>query len=132
MLTSAYLVLYEKVDALNRFTVQDLKSGTSFRVDFPEEVYCVYPKDVSSLHYFNANMIRFGYSSPTTPASVFDYTIPTKERVCVKVQEIPSGHNPADYRVFRLNATSPDGQLVPIFVLHHSKIPPTSSSPLYV
>jgi len=130
--TSAHLVLFEKVDALNRITVHDLQSHGSFCIDFAEEVYCLYPMGLSSSFYFNSNIIRFSYQSPTTPRSVYDYTIPTQERVCVKVQEIPSGHNPADYRVFRLNAAAPDGQLVPIFVLHHCQTTPNSHTPLYV
>ena len=130
--TSAYLVQFEKVDALNRITVHDLQSHASFCIDFSEEVYCLYPASLSSYFYFSSNWLRFSYQSPTTPTSIYDYTIPTKERVCVKVQEIPSGHNPADYRVFRLNAPAPDGQLVPIFVLHHSSTTPNSSTPLYV
>jgi oligopeptidase B len=131
-LTSAYMVLLEKVDALNRITIHDLQCSSSFHIDFPEEVYCLFPKDASSSYYFNANIIRFSYSSPTTPSSTYQYCIPTKQRECIKVQEIPSGHNPADYRVSRLNAAAPDGQLVPVFLLHHAKTSPSASSPLYV
>jgi oligopeptidase B len=125
-------VLSEKVDALNRISIQDLQSNASFRIDFPEEVYCLFPKSSASSYYFNSNIIRFSYSSPTTPSSIYQYCIPTKERTCIKVQEIPSGHSPSDYRVSRLNATAADGQLVPIFLLHHSKTTPSASSPLYV
>jgi oligopeptidase B len=142
-------VLLEKVDALNRIAVHDLSSGASFRIDFPEAVYCLYISSIQSSYYFNANIIRFSYSSPTTPKTVYDYTIPTQHRDIVQVittetphatigahasqvQEIPSGHNPADYRVTRLDAPAADGQLVPVFVLHHANTTPSPSSPLYV
>lgn len=131
-LTSAFLVLMEKADALNRITVHDLQSNLSFCIDFPEEVYCLYPRDAGSSHYFQSNIIRFSYSSPTTPSSMYEYSIETKQRVCIKVQEIPSGHNPSDYRVSRLNAPTADGQLVPIFLLHHAKTSPSAECPLYV
>ena len=37
--------------------------------------------------------MRFTYSSMTTPAQVFDYNMRTRERVLLKTQEVPSGHD---------------------------------------
>ena len=38
----------------------------------------------------------------TTPAQVFDYDMETRARTLRKTQEVPSGHNPADYVTRRL------------------------------
>ena len=46
----------------------------------------------------------------TTPAQVFDYDMETRERVLRKTQEVPSGHDPADYVTRRLMAPAHDGE----------------------
>ena len=61
------------------------------------------------------------YSSPKTPGKTYLYNLSTKEKKLVKEQEIPSGHNPNDYIVERLECPSHDGRLVPITITRHKK-----------
>ena len=49
-------------------------------------------------------IMRFSYSSMTTPAQLFDYDMRTRERMLLKTQEVPSGHDPDDYVTRRLMA----------------------------
>ena len=49
------------------------------------------------------------------------YNLKTKDKKLVKEQEIPSGHNPGDYVVERLECPSHDGRLVPITITRHKK-----------
>jgi oligopeptidase B len=72
---------------------------------------------------------RFTYSSPTTPAQVFDYDLATGARVLRKTVEIPSGHDPADYVTARIMAQSHDGAEVPVTILHHKSTPLDGSAP---
>ena len=46
---------------------------------------------------FDTINLRFSYSSMTTPSEVYDYDMAKRTRVLRKRQEIPSGHDPADY-----------------------------------
>jgi hypothetical protein len=46
---------------------------------------------------FNTDILRYGYSSMTTPASTYDYNMSTHERELKKQQEVVGGHNPQDY-----------------------------------
>ena len=73
--------------------------------------------------------MRFTYSSMTTPAQLFDYNMRTRERVLLKTQEVPSGHNADDYVTRRLMAPAPDGELVPISLLYHRDTPLDGSAP---
>ena len=61
------------------------------------------------------------YSSPKTPGKAYLYNLKTKDKKLVKEQEIPSGHNPDDYIVERLECPSHDGRLVPITITRHKK-----------
>ena len=66
-------------------------------------------------------MVLLSYSSPKTQSRTYIYNLNTKERKLVKEQEIPSGHNPDDYIVERLECTSHDGRKVPITLTRHKK-----------
>ena len=59
------------------------------------------------------------YSSPKTQSRVYSYNLSTKEKKLVKEQEIPSGHNPDDYIVERVDCKSHDGRLVPLTITRH-------------
>ena len=69
----------------------------------------------------NTDYIYLGYSSPKTQARVYLYNLNTKEKKLVKEQEIPSGHNPDDYIVERMECASHDGRMVPITITRHKK-----------
>ena len=46
-----------------------------------------------------------------------------------KRQEVPSGHDPSDYVTRRLFATAPDGEKIPISILHRKDITPDGTAP---
>ena len=69
----------------------------------------------------NTDLIYLNYSSPKTQSRTYLYNLKTKERKLVKEQEIPSGHNPNDYIVERLECSSHDGRKVPITITRHKK-----------
>jgi oligopeptidase B len=47
-----------------------------------------------------------------------------------KRQEVPSGHDPAAYVTRRLQARAPDGEMVPISILHRRDVKPDGTAPL--
>jgi oligopeptidase B len=87
---------------------------------------------MSAGHEFDTTTLRFIYSSMTTPTQVVDYDMETRERVLRKTQEIPSGHDPADYVTRRLLAPAPDGEMVPVSVLYRRGTPLDGSAPLFL
>ena len=66
----------------------------------------------------------------TTPAQVFDYDMETRERTLRKTQEIPSGHDPANYVTRRVMAPAADGETVPATLLYRKETPLDGSAPL--
>ena len=61
--------------------------------------------------------LRLHYSSMVTPSTVFDYDIAAQTLVTRKVQEVPSGYDPALYQTARLSARGADGTSVPVSVV---------------
>lgn len=108
-----HFVRLEKVDALNRIVVTE-RGGAEHAVGFEEEAYAL---SLEGGYEYDTTVTRFVYTSMTTPRQWFDYDMKTRERTLRKTQEIPSGHDPAQYETRRLNAKAPDGAEVPIFVL---------------
>ena len=111
-----WLVRLERENALPRIVVRDLTSGEEHEIAFDEEAYSL---GLAGGYEFDTDTLRFTYSSMTTPEHVYDYDMRTRERAVRKVQEVPSGHDPADYVTRRIMAASHDGEAVPISLLHH-------------
>lgn len=111
-----FLVRLERLDGLPRIVIRDRSSGEEHAISFEEEAYSL--GLVGSLEY-DTDVVRFSYSSMTTPAQVFDYDMRTRERTLRKTQEVPSGHDPEHYVTRRLMAPAADGELVPVSLLYH-------------
>jgi oligopeptidase B len=124
---AGHLVRLEREDGLPRIVVHELASGSEHAIAFDEEAYSL---GMSSGYEFDTATLRFTYSSMTTPVQVYDYDMRTRTRVLRKTQEVPSGHNPADYVTRRLNAPAPDGETVPVSVLYRKGTALDGSAPL--
>ena len=122
-----WLVRLERENALPRIVVRDLENGEEHDIAFDEEAYSL---GLAGGYEFDTDTLRFTYSSMTTPEHVYDYDMRTRERVVRKVQEVPSGHDPADYVTRRIMAASHDGEAVPVSVLHHRDTALDGSAPL--
>lgn len=122
-----HVVRFERVDALPRFTITRLSDGSEHVIAFDEDAYDL---GVEPMYEFDTTVLRFSYSSMTTPEEVYDYDMVARSRVLLKRQEVPSGHEPADYVTRRLVATSHDGARVPVSVLHHKDTPLDGTAPL--
>ena len=124
-----WLVRLERENALPRIVVRDIESGEEHTIAFEEEAYSL---GLAGGYEFDTDTLRFTYSSMTTPEHVYDYDMRTRERIVRKVQEVPSGHDPADYVTRRIMAASHDGEAVPISVLHHKDTALDGSAPLFL
>ncbi|MDQ4061699.1 MAG: S9 family peptidase, partial [Pseudomonadota bacterium] len=114
-----HLVRLEREEGLPRIVVRRWSDGAEHTIAFAEEAYSL---GLASGYEFATRTLRFTYSSPTTPARVFDYDLETRERRLRKEQEIPSGHDPSAYVARRILAPAPDGERVPVTVLHRKDL----------
>jgi len=110
-----WVIWMERENALPRICFMG-NDGKVQHISMDEEAYSL---GVSASPEFETDIFRFTYSSPTTPAQVFDYDLNSGERTLLKEAEIPSGHNSADYVTRRIMAKSHDGAEVPMTLLYH-------------
>ena len=121
-----FIVRLEREDGLPRIVVRRLVDSVEHAIAFDEEAYSL---GLSDGYEFDTSVIRFTYSSMTTPSRTYDYDVETRQRTLRKEQAVPSGHNPADYVTRRLQARAADGELVPVSVLYRKDTPLDGSAP---
>lgn len=120
-----YLVCLERKDGLPRLRIRSA-SGDWQTLAFDEPAYAL---GISSNLEFDTTTLRIGYSSPTTPGQTLDIDLASGKRIVLKMQEVPSGHDPADYRVRRLFAKAGDGEEIPVTVLTRADHKDDGSAP---
>jgi len=127
-----HLVLGERKAGLTNIRVINLKrSGDPAKadeyLDFGEPAY------VAGIGYnpdFNTNVLRFGYSSLTTPSSTFDYNMDTKVKTLLKQQEVLGGFDKSKYESERIYVKSRDGVQVPVSMVYRKGTKKDGSAPL--
>ena len=113
-----WIIRSETSDALDKLFVKNVTTGIEEELIFSDET--VYVPGASLMQRDkNTDEIYLSYSSPKTQSRVYSYNLSSKEKKLIKEQEIPSGHNPDDYIVERVDCKSHDGRLVPLTITRH-------------
>ena len=113
-----WMIRSETSNALNKLFVRKIGSEIEDELVFSDEK--VYEPSISLIQRDrNTDQVYLSYSSPKTPSRVFLYNLKDKEKKLIKEQEIPSGHNPNNYIVERVECKSHDGRMVPLTITRH-------------
>ncbi|MEM9896430.1 MAG: S9 family peptidase [Bacteroidota bacterium] len=122
-----FMVVDERKAGLTQLRVIQQEDGSEHYLDFGEPAYNAY---ISVNAEFDSKVLRYGYTSLTTPNSTFDYNMETKERTLMKQQEVVGGHEPSDYVSERVFATARDGVKVPISIVYKKGFKKDGTRPL--
>lgn len=89
----------------------------------PSKLYTVPTDDIAQEISFGTNLeydtsvLRYDYSSLTTPEQTFEINFSTKKRTLLKQLNVP-GYDPKLYKTERLDAVSTDGESIPISLVY--------------
>ena len=122
-----HAVLAEWENGLEQIEIFDFKTNKSHRIRFPEPVYAASP---SNNHEFKTTVLRYNYQSLTTPSSVFDYDMNTRQATLKKQTEVPGGFDKANYKSERVFATASDGTKIPMSVVYRRNVKLDGSAPM--
>jgi oligopeptidase B len=122
-----FLVVSERANASNFLRIVNWDDKSEHYVSFDEEVY---EAGIDYNPEFDSDMLRFNYSSLTTPNSVYDYHLVTKKRTLLKRQEVVGDFDPGKYQSKRLFATAADGVKIPVSIVYKKGIQLTGENPL--
>jgi oligopeptidase B len=122
-----HLVVIEREDGQKRVRVLDLRSRDSHHVAFEEPVYTV---SLERNLEFRTGTVRLSYSSLTTPRTIYDYHMETRELEFKKRDAVLGDFDPARYQSERIYATANDGTRVPISMVYRKDVPRDGTAPL--
>jgi oligopeptidase B len=122
-----HLVLSERMNGLTQIRVIKWADRSEHYLDFGEAAYLAF---ISTNPDFDTDLLRYGYTSLTTPSSTFDYDMNTKEKTLLKQQEVLGGFDPANYVTERHFATARDGTKVPISLVYRKGLEKDGDNPL--
>tara|TARA_Y100000741_G_scaffold42035_1_gene29270 strand:+ start:720 stop:2807 length:2088 start_codon:yes stop_codon:yes gene_type:complete len=113
-----WIIRSEISNAIGKLILRNPKTNNEEEIVFSNERVIV-PSISLVQKDKNTDLVYLSYSSPKTPGKTYLYNLKTKDKKLVKEQEIPSGHNPDDYIVERLECPSHDGRMVPLTITRH-------------
>jgi oligopeptidase B len=122
-----FIVVNERKDGLVKLRVRKLNSTEEHYIDFGEAAYTA---SFNSNPEYNSTTFRYSYTSLTTPASVYDYNLVSKDKKLMKQQEVLGGYDAKQYVTERLNATAADGTNIPISIVYKKGFEKNGKAPL--
>jgi len=123
-----YLVVVERKNGLREIRVMTWDKSKDYYLSFNDPSYLAYTTDNLD---FDTPILRYGYTSLTTPTSTYEYNMDTKEQVLLKQEEVVGGtFSPDDYVSERLFATATDGTKIPISLVYKKGTQKGETTPL--
>ncbi len=122
-----FLVTEERERGLTRIHIQPWSGEPGHQISFPEETYTA---GIGNNPEFDSYTLRYSYSSLTTPASVLDYDMHTRESKLMKRQEVVGGHDPDKYHAERIWAKAKDGKEIPVSLVYRKDLRKNDGNPL--
>lgn len=118
-LFSKFLVTQERNNGLVQIQIKTWDQKSQHSLEFEDETYTAW---ISTNPEFDTEILRFGFNSLTSPASLFDYQMVSREKTLLKQQEIIGGYDPKAYHSERVWAQSKDKIMVPISLVYKKEL----------
>ncbi|MFZ4679768.1 MAG: S9 family peptidase [Flavobacterium sp.] len=123
-----YLVVSERFNGLNHIRIMPWSGKGEYYLPFDIETYMAYT--TTNLD-FDTEILRYGYQSLATPASVIDFNMKSKKKTILKEHEVLGGKfDKNNYIEERIWATAKDGTKVPISMVCRKGILKNGKNPL--
>jgi len=110
-----YLVLAERKSGLSQIRVIPWGEKDGYYLEYPDRAYLAMPTPTPEA---DTDLLRYMYTSMTTPSTIYEFNMKTREQKMLKQQEVLGGFHPEDYQTERLLAPGYDGTLIPISLVY--------------
>ncbi len=122
-----FMVVTERRNGLRHLRIIPWDGGEESEIEFDDPAYSTW---VDENYEFETSVVRYGYSSLSTPRTIYELDLETHERKLLKQDEILGGFDSANYTVERFMAPARDGVEVPISLVQPAGAPRNGTSPL--
>ncbi|MCW5520504.1 S9 family peptidase [Aureitalea sp. L0-47] len=124
-----YYVVSERSNGLNKLKINPWDdSKEAYFLPFDNETYRAFTMQNPE---FDTKILRYNYNSLTTPASVIDFNMETREKEIKKEVEVLGGKfDKNNYESKRVWATAEDGTEIPISMVYRKGMEQNGKNPL--
>ena len=122
-----YLVIEERTNGLMQMNIKAWDGSEDYYLPFNEETYTA---GSGTNPDFDTDILRYGYTSLTTPTSVIDFNMKDKTFEVKKEQEVLGTFDKDNYVSERIWAEARDGEKVAISLVHHKDTKLSADTPL--
>ncbi len=120
-----FMVVEERIKGMIRHRI--ISGEQDCYLDFDEEAYMT---SLVNNYEFDTRRLRYSYTSLTTPYSIFDYDLNTREHILLKEQEVTGGYDKSQYASERIEVIARDGTLVPVSLVYKKALRKNGGNPL--
>lgn len=110
-----HLIVLEKENGLSRLRVYDRTTHSSKVIPPFEETYTL---SIGTNEQMDTDLVRIGYSSMTTPGSVYDVNLNSFDRTLIRQVPVLGDFSSDDYHSERIWAAAEDGKKVPVSLVY--------------
>ncbi|HEX4152683.1 MAG TPA: S9 family peptidase [Steroidobacteraceae bacterium] len=123
-----FLALSVRSGGLSKISILPLEpDGAEFFIASDEPAYTM---GLSVNPRLDTDVVRYIYSSLTTPATVYDYDVRTGVRTLLKRDPVMGSFDPGDYRTEFLFVSARDGKRVPVSLVYRKEFARDGTAPL--
>ncbi len=122
-----HLVLEERKGGLIYIRIIPWEESEEHILEFDEPAYQAH---ISINLQFDTPILRYAYTSMTTPNSVYDYNVVTREKVLLKRDEVLGGFDSLNYITERLHVRADDGAEIPVSIVYRKGVKKDGRNPL--
>ena len=122
-----FFIVIERYNGLKRINIKPWNDSKNHYIDFETETYSLHSSYNPNI---NTNKLRYNFSSLTTPSSVIEYDMITREKKVLKENEVLGEFNKENYTSKRVWANARDGKKVPISLVYRKDKYIEGSNPL--
>ena len=126
-LFSDFLAIEERSDAMRKIRIRPWGGGKDFYIGSDEPAYTT---SLGVNAEIDTRIVRYEYTSLTTPMTVYDYDIQTGERRLMKRTPVLGGFDSANYRTELVWAPARDGAKIPVSLVYRAGVLRDGSAPM--
>jgi oligopeptidase B len=122
-----FLAIEEHSGGLANIRIRNWSDGKSSLIDSDEPAYTT---GLGANAEIDTNLLRYTYTSMTTPASTYDLDVATGKKTLLKREPVLGGFDQANYVTEHLWAEARDGTKVPVSLVYRKGLEKNGTAPL--
>ena len=122
-----FLAIEERSGSLRKIRIRPWSGGEDFFIAADEAAYTT---SLGQNAEIDTHIVRYEYSSLTTPDTIYDYDIQTGEQQLMKRTQVLGTFSPSQYRTELVWATAADGAKIPVSLVYREGFKRDGSAPL--